>query len=177
MIGLAILTDQKHNSYDSILVIIDQLTKIVHYEPVKIIINIASLAKIILYIVIRYHGLLDSIIIDKSLFFTLKFWSFLCYFLGIKYKFLITFYRYTDDQTKRQNSTIEAYLYIFINFNQNNQIKFLPITKFAYNNTKNASTGYALFELNCDYHFCVSYKEDIDLYSKSKLANKLLSQL
>ena len=34
--SLPISSDEKGDSYDSILVIIDRLTKIVYYEPVKI---------------------------------------------------------------------------------------------------------------------------------------------
>ena len=51
------------------------------------------------------------------------------------------------------------------------------MAKFAYNNTKNASTGYTFFELNCDYHPRISYKEDIDFRSKSKSANELSIEL
>ena len=51
------------------------------------------------------------------------------------------------------------------------------MAKFAYNNAKNTSTGHTLFELNCGYHSWVSYKEDINLCSKSKSANKLLVEL
>ena len=51
------------------------------------------------------------------------------------------------------------------------------MVKFAYNNAKNASTGYTFFELNCKYYPCVSYKKDLDLCSKSKTAKKLSSKL
>ena len=51
------------------------------------------------------------------------------------------------------------------------------MTKFAYNNAKNTSTGHTLFELNCEYHPCLSYEEDIDPRSKSKLADELLAKL
>ena len=51
------------------------------------------------------------------------------------------------------------------------------MAKFAYNNTKNANTSHILFELNCGYHLCVFYKEDLDLHSKSKTAEKLSSEL
>ena len=51
------------------------------------------------------------------------------------------------------------------------------MAEFAYNNAKNVSTGHTLFELNCGYHPCISYKEDVDLYSKSKSADELSSEL
>ena len=51
------------------------------------------------------------------------------------------------------------------------------MAEFAYNNAKNASTGHTPFELNCGYHPWVSYEEDIDLCSKSKLADELSAKL
>ena len=93
---LPILTDWKRDSYDSILVIVDRLTKIVHYELVKVIIDTPSLAKVIIDVVIRYHNLPDLIVINQGSFFTSKFWSLLCYFLGIKRKLFTTFYPQTD---------------------------------------------------------------------------------
>ena len=51
------------------------------------------------------------------------------------------------------------------------------MAKFAYNNTKNASTDYTFFELNCGYYSYVSYKEDFDPRLKSRTAKKLSSEL
>ena len=48
---------------------------------------------------------------------------------------------------------------------------------FAYNNAKNTSTGHTSFELNCDYHLRVSYKEDINPRSRSKSANEFSIEL
>ena len=82
-----------------------------------------------------------------------------------------------DGQTERQNSMIEAYLQAFVNFERNNWARLLPMAKFVYNNAKNASTGYTLFELNCGYYPRVSYKEDLDPRSKLKTAEKLSFEL
>ena len=51
------------------------------------------------------------------------------------------------------------------------------MAKFAYNNAKNASTSHTLFELNCDYHSQMSYEDNVNFYSKSKSADKLLAEL
>ena len=74
---------------------------------------------------------------------------------------------------------MEAYLQIFVNFEQNNWARLLLIAEFAYNNAKNASTGYTLFEFNCGYHLHVSYKKEeiLNLRSKSKTAEELSSEL
>ena len=51
------------------------------------------------------------------------------------------------------------------------------MAEFAYNNAKNASSGYMSFELNCGYHPRMSYKEDVDPRSKFKSADELLAEL
>ena len=106
--GLPILTDWKGDNYDSILVIIDWLIKMVHYEPVKVTIDVPGLAEVIIDVVVRHHGLPNSIVTDRRSLFTSKFWSSLCYFLGIKRRLSIAFHQQTDGQTERQNSTMEA---------------------------------------------------------------------
>ena len=106
--SLPISTDWKGDSYDSILVIVDRLTKMVHYEPVKVTIDAPGLAKVIIDVVVRHHGIPDSIVTDRRSLFTLKFWSSLYYFLGIKRRLSTAFHPQMDGQTERQNSMIEA---------------------------------------------------------------------
>ena len=149
----------------------------VHYEPVKVTIDAPGLAEVIINVVVRHHGLLDSIISDRGAIFTSKFWSLLCYFLGIKRRLSTAFYPQTDGQTERQNSTMKAYLRVFVNFEQNDWARLLPMAKFAYNNAKNASTGHTSFELICGYHFRMSYEEDVDPRSQSKSADELSAEL
>ena len=72
---------------------------------------------------------------------------------------------------------MEAYLRAFVNFEQNDWARLLLMAKFAYNNAKNASTGFTPFELNCRYHLWVFYKGDLDPRSKSRTAEKLSSEL
>ena len=72
---------------------------------------------------------------------------------------------------------MEEYFEAFVNFEQNDWAKFLPIAEFAYNNAKNVSIGHTLFELNCGYHPRMSYKEEVNSCSKSKSANKLSVEL
>ena len=149
----------------------------VHYKPVKITINAPGLAEVIINMVVRHHGLPDSIVTDRGSLFTSKFWSSLCYFLGIKRRLSTAFHPQTDGQTERQNSMMEAYLRAFVNFEQNDWARLLPMAEFAYNNAKNASTGFTSFELNCGYHPRVFYKEDLDPHSKLRTTEKLSSEL
>ncbi len=68
--GLPVLTNWKGEIYDSILVIIDTLMKIVHYEPVKITMNALGLAEIIIEAIVRQYDLTDLFISDCDSVFT-----------------------------------------------------------------------------------------------------------
>lgn len=177
MICLPLSVKQKNDNYDAILVMIDYLTKIVYYKPIRTRIDITSLAGIIINMVIRYHGLSESIISDRNLLFILKFQSLLCYLLGIKWKLSTTYHLQTNHQTERQNSTIEAYLCIFVNWEQTDRTKYLPMAECAYNNVWNVRTGHTLFELNCGYHSRIYFEGNVNPCSKSRSADGLAKQL
>ncbi len=62
--GLLILANCKGDSYDSILVIADQLMKIVYYELVEITINAPGLAGVIIDVIMNHYGVPESIVMD-----------------------------------------------------------------------------------------------------------------
>lgn len=64
MACLPMLIDLKGKTYNSIQVILNWPIKIVHYEPVKIIINTHGLAEIIMNMIVRNHDLSNSIVND-----------------------------------------------------------------------------------------------------------------
>lgn len=70
--GLPISTNCKSENYNSILVIINWLTKIVYYKAINITINALRLAQVILNVVIWHHGLFNLIVSNKSLLFNFK---------------------------------------------------------------------------------------------------------
>ncbi len=62
--SLLILANWKGYSYDLILVIVDRLTKMVYYKPLKVMIDAPGLAEVIIDVVVRHHGVPESIITD-----------------------------------------------------------------------------------------------------------------
>ena len=64
VIGLSKSKDWRGIEYDSIFVIVDQLIKMVYYEPILIILDAEQLAEVLIKIVIKYHSLPDPIITD-----------------------------------------------------------------------------------------------------------------
>ena len=68
-----------------------------------------------------------------------------------------------DGQTKHINQTLEQYLHIYCNYQQDNWSKLLSLVKFAYNNVLSATTGVSPFFANKGYHLNITvyHKHDI----------------
>lgn len=64
VIGLLVSTNWKSESYNLIPVIINYLTKMIYYKPVKITIDVPGLVEVIINMVVRYYWVLDSIVTD-----------------------------------------------------------------------------------------------------------------
>lgn len=99
--SLLVSTNGKSESNNFILINIDYWTKIIHYKPLKIIIDTLRLGKVITNIVIYYYGISELIVTDSGLLFISKFWLLLYYFLEIQKNLFTTFYLQINSQTKR----------------------------------------------------------------------------
>ena len=64
VIGLSISANWKINSYNSILVIVNWLKKMIYYKPVKVTIDISSLVKVIINVIMYHHGVPESTILN-----------------------------------------------------------------------------------------------------------------
>ena len=82
----------------------------IYYKIVKVIINAKGFIEVIINVVVKHHGFLNSIINNRKSLFISKFWLLLYYFLSFKQKLFNTFYLQIDSQIKRQNSIIKVYL-------------------------------------------------------------------
>lgn len=94
--GLPASVNWKDDSYDSILIIVDRLTKMVYYKSVKDTIDILRLSEAIIDVIACHHGVFKSIITNISLLLMSKFRSLLCYFIEIKKKLFTAFYSQTN---------------------------------------------------------------------------------
>jgi hypothetical protein len=63
------------SSYDSIWVIMDQLTKIAHFIPVKTTYSGPQLAELYMSRIVCLHGVSKKIVFDRGTQFTSKFWE------------------------------------------------------------------------------------------------------
>ena len=130
--------------YDSILVVVDQLTKMVHFILTTEKTSAERLARLFRDNMWKLHGLPESIISDRGLQFTVGLMKELNEMLGIKSKLLTAFYPQTDKQTERVNQELEQYLRMFINHRQEQWPEWLGTAEFVYNNKAHSSTRTSL---------------------------------
>ena len=107
--------------YDSILVIVDRLTKYAYMLPFSESCTAEELAYAFLKTIVANHGTPEEIISDRDKLFTSKFWTTLIALLGTKHKLSTSFHPQTDAQTERLNQTMEAYLRCYVNYQQDNR--------------------------------------------------------
>src|SRR3979490_2782983 len=127
--------------YDTILVIIDRLTKQSVFIPTFDTITAPILAKLFVLHVFSKHGVPLHVTSDRGSEFVSSFFRSLRKALDMKLHFTSGYHPKGDRQTKCMNQTLEQYLRVYCNYQQDNWSDLFPIAKFAYNNTPNDMTG------------------------------------
>jgi hypothetical protein len=140
------------NGKDSILVFVDRMTKMSHFIPCLKTTSAPEFAHLFVSYIVKLHGLPDSIVSDRGSIFTSHFWSMLATILKIDPRKSTAFHPQTDGQTERMNQTLETYLRIFCNHEQDDWFDLLPLAEFAYNNASQESTQMSPFYANYGFH-------------------------
>jgi hypothetical protein len=104
-------TDKLH---DSIMVVVDKLTKYAHFIPLKTTHKATYVADIFMKEVARLHKIPKTIVSDRDPKFTLNFWKGLSKGFETNLKFSTTYHPKSDGQTKRVNRVIEYILRMYV---------------------------------------------------------------
>jgi hypothetical protein len=135
---------QKGN--DSIWVIVDRLTKVAHFIPVKTTFETHKLAELYIDNIRKFHGAPKSIVSDRGPQFTAKFWTSLHKAMGTDLHYSSTFHPQTDGQTERVNQVLEDLLRAYVLTYGFDWEKSLSYAEFSYNNSYQANLKMAPFE-------------------------------
>ena len=95
---------------DSISVIVDRLTKVAHFIPVRTKYSGDKLAQLYVDNIVKLHSVPSRIVSDRGTQFFSKFWKSLHEAMGTKLDFSSAYHPQTDGQTKRINQIIENML-------------------------------------------------------------------
>jgi transposase InsO family protein len=163
--------------FDSILVVVDRFTKMVHLIPCVESIDAVSTAELLLKNVFKLHGLPLDIVSDRGPQFVSKFWETVCSQLGIQRKMSSAAHPQTDGQTERINQTVEQYLRAFVNYQQDNWSELLHFAEMAMNNAVSGSTKLSPFELNFGFSPRFDFLVDIRTNDQVPAAQDYLNRL
>jgi hypothetical protein len=136
----------RDRDYNCIMVVMCRLSKMAHYIPVTKKMKAPELAEVFRREIIRLHGVPKSIVTDRGSLFTSAYWSTFAYCLGTKRRLSTAFHPQTDGQTERQNQTLEAYLRVFCNYEQDNWAQLLSEAEYSYNNSVHSTTQVSPFQ-------------------------------
>jgi hypothetical protein len=123
------------SGYDSIWVIMDRLTNVAHFIPVRITYSRPQLAKLYMPRIVCLHGVLKKIVSDRGTQFTSKFWKRLHETLDTQLPFSSIYHPQNDGQTERVNQILEDILRAYALQYGRSWDKSLPYAKFCYNNS------------------------------------------
>ena len=126
---------------------VDRLTKVAHFIPVKTTYDSAKLAKIYMSRIVCLHGVPSKVVSNRGTQFTSRFWRQLHETLGTRLEFSTTFHPQTDGQTERVNQILEDMLRACALDYGSSWDDNLPYAEFSYNNSYQASLQMAPFEL------------------------------
>jgi len=99
----------KSEGYDTILVVIDRLTKMSDFIPCSKDLNGGQFANLFMKERVRLHGLPHDIITDRGTLFTSDLWKEITGKLGIERRLSTAFHPQTDGQPERTNAILEQY--------------------------------------------------------------------
>ena len=140
------------SSFNTILVIVDWLSKQAIFIPTHDTITSAELACLFVTHVFSKYRVLSHVTSNHSSEFVSHFFRSLGTALDMRLHFTSGYHPETNSQAERTNQMLEQYLCIYCNYQQDNWSELLPLAEFAYNNAPSVTTGVSPFFANKEYY-------------------------
>lgn len=140
------------DGFDSILVIVCRLTKMVRFIPCKEASDAQEIARLICQNVVKDFGMPSEVLSDRGRHFHNKFWGHLCKYAGVTQKLSSAYHPQTDGQTERVNRVLEEMLRHYVTSDHTDWDKHLWAAEFAVNNSWQETVRATPFFLNYGRH-------------------------
>jgi hypothetical protein len=138
---------------NSIFVIVDHFTKFAYFIACREGgMDSAEVAKMYYRHIFTGHGLPDDIVSDRGSVFDGEFWRTLQNLTRTKLNMSTVYHPQTDSQTERVNQSIEQFLRIYCNYQQDDWEVLLPLAQYVYNDTYHSATKTTPFFTNYGFH-------------------------
>nr|GEV07775.1 putative reverse transcriptase domain-containing protein [Tanacetum cinerariifolium] len=132
--------------FNTIWVIVDRLTKLVHFLPIRENDPLDKLARLYLNMIVARHIIPVSIICDHDGRFTSNFWRSFQKALGTNISMSTMYHPKTNGQSERTIQTLEDMLCACVIDFGKGWVKHLPLCEFSYNSSYHASIKAAPYE-------------------------------
>ncbi len=163
-------------TYRYVLIFIDHLIKMKHLVLITSM-KVEEVINCFYAHVWKHHDLLEFFMSDWDTQFIFNVWKHMCKMLKIDAKLLTTYHFEIDDQIKRINTVMKHYLQVFVNYMQDNWIKWLSEVEFIVNNASSSITLTSFFLINSsqnsrlDFKLFESLLENLMFQAQDKLIN------
>jgi hypothetical protein len=125
---------QKRKKHDSIMAVVDKLTKFSHFIPAKLTHKETNIVHIYMREIAQLHGIPKTIVSERDQEFTSNFWKGLFKGFEKKMNFSIACHPESDGKTKRVNQVIEDMLTFYAMDKPSKWEDYIHFIYFAYNN-------------------------------------------
>ncbi len=106
----------------------------------------------------KHYDLLEFFIFNQDTQFIFDVWKHMCKMLKINAKLSMIYHFEINDQIKKVNAVMKHYLWVFVNYMQNDWTKWLSEVEFIVNNESSLITLTSLFLINLNQNSCLNFK-------------------
>ncbi len=163
-------------TYKYVLVFVDRLIKMRHLVLITSM-KVEEVINCFYAHVWKHHDLLEFFMSDRDTQFIFDVWKHMCKMLKIDAKLSTTYHSEIDDQIEKVNAVMKHYLRVFVNYMQNNWVKWLSEVKFIINNASSSITLTSFFLINLsqnsrlDFESSESLLKNLTFQARDKLIN------
>jgi hypothetical protein len=144
-------------TYRYVLMIIDRLFKMRHFVLI-IFMKVEEAIDSFYQNVWKLHELLEVLVFDRDTQFIFDFWKLMYKRLKIDVKLFTSYHSEIDEQIERTNAIMKHYLRTYVNYMQNDWVKWLLDVEFASNNIDSLSILVSFFLVNFEQHSRMNFE-------------------
>jgi len=142
---------------DFIMVVVDKLSKLSHFIPVKSTHQTIEVEDIFMRDIFRLHIMSRVIVSHQDVKFTLAFWKSLFIGLGTQVHYNTSYHPHTEGKTEQVNQVVEDMLCMYVMQQPSKQEKYLDLVEFTYNNNYHESLKMSPYEVIYGKRFRVPF--------------------
>ena len=124
----------------------DRLTKYVHFIPLSHPYTAVKVASLFMAHIFKQHRMPTSIVSDRDLVFTSRFWEELFRLQAVDLTMSYAYHPQYDSQTEVVNRSLEQYLKAFAGDKPRQWVEWLPLVEFWFNTNYHTATKVTPFE-------------------------------